>query len=79
MTRDQIFHDLILLSQLIDMNISNDTELERIQSVLDMNNITAMTALESVRTNTFLTIWVEIWCPTPQLLIPVFPFLCASR
>jgi len=49
MTRDQILHDLTFLSQLIDMDGSNVTELERIQSVLDMNNITAMDALKSVR------------------------------
>jgi hypothetical protein len=59
MTRDQILHDLTFLSQLIDMDGSNVTELRRIQSVLDMNNITAMAALESVRTNVFSTIRVE--------------------
>jgi hypothetical protein len=58
MTRDQIFHDLIFLSQLIDMDGPNFTELARIQSVLDMNNITAMAALKSVRANVILTIGV---------------------
>jgi hypothetical protein len=51
MTQEQIFHDLIFLSQLIDMDGSNVTELGSIQSVLDMNNITAMAALEAVRAN----------------------------
>jgi len=59
MTRDQIFHDLTFLSQLIDMDESNDTELRRIQSVLDMNNITAKEALKSVRANVFTPIRVE--------------------
>jgi len=59
MTREQIFHDLIILSQLIEMDGSNDAELRRIQSVLDMNNITAMAALKSVRANVFFKIRVE--------------------
>lgn len=48
MTRDQVFHDLIFLSQLIDMDESNATKFGRLQSVLDMNNITAMVALREV-------------------------------
>ena len=59
MTRDQIFHDLIFLSQLIDMDGTNFTEFGRIQSVLDMNNITAMAALKSVRANVVFSIRVE--------------------
>jgi hypothetical protein len=59
MTRDQILHDLTFLSQLIDMEESNATELKRIQSLLDMNNITAMTALQLVRANVFSTLRVE--------------------
>jgi hypothetical protein len=59
MTRDQIIHDLTSLSQLIDMDESNDTELRRIQSVLDMNNITAVAALKSVRAKVFTTIRFE--------------------
>jgi hypothetical protein len=56
MTQDQIFHDLIVLSQLIDMDESNVTQLGRIQSVLEMNNITAMAALKLVRANVFFTV-----------------------
>jgi len=59
MTRDQILHDLTFLSQLIDMEESNATELKRIQSLLDMNNITAMAALQLVRANVFSTLRVE--------------------
>lgn len=59
MTRDQILHDLTFLSQLIDMEESNATELKRIQSVLDMNNTTAMAALKLVRANVFSTLKVK--------------------
>jgi hypothetical protein len=49
-TRDEVFQDLIFLSQLIDMNMSNATKFRRLRSVLDMNNITATVALQEVRT-----------------------------
>ncbi|PNF23172.1 hypothetical protein B7P43_G03665 [Cryptotermes secundus] len=47
-TRDEVFNDLIFLSQLIDMDESNATKFGRLQSVLDMNNITATVALREV-------------------------------
>jgi hypothetical protein len=49
MTRGQVLDDLHFLSQLIDMDECNSTKLGRLQTVLDMNNITAMAALERVR------------------------------
>jgi hypothetical protein len=48
-TPDEVFHDLIFLSQLIDMNESNATKFGRLRSVLRMNNITATVALQEVR------------------------------
>jgi hypothetical protein len=48
MTPDQVLHDLTFLSQLIDMDEYNATKLGRLQSVLDMNNITAIVALQEV-------------------------------
>jgi hypothetical protein len=49
MTQDQVLGDLLFLSELIDMNESNATKLGRLQSLLDINNITATAALEEVR------------------------------
>lgn len=49
MTQDQVLEDLLFLSELIDMNESNATKLGRLQSLLDINNITATAALEEVR------------------------------
>jgi hypothetical protein len=50
MTPDQVLDDFHFLSQLIDMDEYNATKLGRLQTLLDMNNITAMAALERVRT-----------------------------
>ncbi|XP_021919157.1 sodium channel protein Nach-like [Zootermopsis nevadensis] len=48
MTRGQVLDDLHFLSQLIDMDEHDATKLGRLQTVLDMNNITATAALQKV-------------------------------
>ena len=48
MRREQLLEDIRLLSQLIDMSYSNATRFQRLQAVLDLNNITADAALKEV-------------------------------
>jgi hypothetical protein len=55
MTLEQVLHELTFLSQLIDMDKPNAPELGRLQAVLDLNNITAMTALQRVRASLVFT------------------------
>ncbi|XP_069682459.1 sodium channel protein Nach-like [Periplaneta americana] len=47
-TRKEVLHGLLLLSQLIDMEECNITALRRLQSVLELNNITASDVLRTV-------------------------------